>query len=185
MRLRYWLTTVMTMTGRALPLIPWLIYIGYTATVVLCFYYRVPNYKDIPELKGLTFPVTAMGGSLVPCDDRLPRDALRFPPRFLRGERPRGRLPTPTHTKGQAPPAVHARGRLPHPHPHPRASPTRPSAHHARARAPAIQPAFCLLPCRHRALPAHVFQNQQLLRPVSRRAQGWVHALRCPLQAAC
>ncbi len=57
------MTSVFALTGRALPLLPWLIYIGYVVTVVLCFYYRVPNFKDVPELKGLTFPVSALGGS--------------------------------------------------------------------------------------------------------------------------
>jgi hypothetical protein len=54
--------TLFAWRGRALPMGQWLVYMAYVLLVVLLVNYRVANYANSAELRGLQFPLSTMGG---------------------------------------------------------------------------------------------------------------------------
>lgn len=50
-----------SLNGRAIPLKQWTMYMAYTVVITLLTAHFVPNYANVQELKGLQFPVTALG----------------------------------------------------------------------------------------------------------------------------
>ncbi|EIE19862.1 UPF0187-domain-containing protein [Coccomyxa subellipsoidea C-169] len=60
---KYW-EFVLSVSGRALPILPLLIYTVYCAVVTAVIVLVVPNYQNLAELKALQFPIQTLGLAL-------------------------------------------------------------------------------------------------------------------------
>jgi hypothetical protein len=58
---KQWSTTLFAFHGRALPVLQWGCYMAYVAAAVTIVVHAVPNYADVLVMRGLQFPMTALG----------------------------------------------------------------------------------------------------------------------------